>query len=92
MKEKYVMTKSKNPLPPEEVIPEQELQYQQHIGRVEQGFVRVSTGVIGLDEILDGGLIQSAPTSCAAVPDVGKRRSACTFSPKERSEESAAFL
>jgi len=52
------MTSSKNPLPPEEVIPEQEPQNQQYNGKVEQGFVRISTGVAGLDEILYGGLIQ----------------------------------
>jgi circadian clock protein KaiC len=71
MKEKYVMTKSKNPLPPEEVILEQELQ-NQHIGRVEQGFVRVSTGVIGLDEILDGGLIQKRAYLVRGGPGCGK--------------------
>ena len=52
------MTMSKNPFPPEEVIPEQEPQNQQYNGKVEQGFVRISTGVTGLDEILYGGLIQ----------------------------------
>ena len=41
------MTTSKNPLLPEEVIPEQEPQNQQYNGKVEQGFVRISTGVAG---------------------------------------------
>src|SRR5260370_7301241 len=57
MKEKHVMTTSKNPLPPEEVIPGQEPQNQQYNGKVEQGSLRVSTGVAGLDEVLYGGLI-----------------------------------
>jgi predicted ATP-dependent serine protease len=52
------MTMSKNPLPPGEVIPEQEPQNQQYNGKVEQGFMRISTGVTGLDEILYGGFIQ----------------------------------
>src|SRR5579859_6146022 len=52
------MTTSKNPLPTEEVFPGQEPRNQHFNGSVEQGFVRVSTGVVGLDEILYSGLIQ----------------------------------
>jgi hypothetical protein len=79
------MTTSKNSLLPEDVTPEQGPRNQQQNGRVEQGFVRVSTGVVGLDErFYMAGSFRSAPISCAAVPGVGKRRLACTFSPKER--------
>ena len=66
------MTTSKNPLPPEEVIPGQELQNQQQNGRVEQGFVRISTGVVGLDEILFGGLIQKRAYLLRGGPGCGK--------------------
>ncbi|HEY6410449.1 MAG TPA: ATPase domain-containing protein, partial [Ktedonobacteraceae bacterium] len=66
------MTTSKNPLPPEEVIPGQELQNQQQNGRVEQGFVRVSTGVAGLDEILYGGLIHRRAYLLRGGPGCGK--------------------
>lgn len=66
------MTTSKNPLPREEVIPEQEPQNQRHNGRVEQGFVRVSTGVVGLDDILYGGLIQKRAYLLRGGPGCGK--------------------
>jgi circadian clock protein KaiC len=72
MKEKHVMNTSKNPLPPEEVIPGQEPQKQQRNGGVEQGFVRVSTGVVGLDEILYGGLIQKRAYLLRGGPGGGK--------------------
>jgi predicted ATP-dependent serine protease len=68
MKEKHGMTTSKNPLRPEEVIPEN----QQYNGGIEQGFVRVSTGVVGLDEILYGGLIQKRAYLLRGGPGGGK--------------------
>jgi len=72
MKEKHIMVTSKNPLPPEEVIPGQEPQNQQYNGGVEQGSVRVSTGVTGLDEILNGGFIQKRAYLLRGGPGCGK--------------------
>ncbi len=66
------MTTSKNPLPPEEVIPGQEPQNQQYNGKVEQGSLRVSTGVAGLDEVLYGGLIQKRAYLLRGGPGCGK--------------------